>query len=72
MIFIHARFIEVPPSFLADVAHKYFLADVTNGTVLTNPNFQIILHEVMVQEGVEEIADSEAVTLSGSRRRCAS
>lgn len=63
-IHIKARFIEVPKRFFND-AHNSLPADLTNGGVLTNPQFQVFLHSVMQLKGVEELAEPEVVTLSG-------
>ncbi len=68
-IHLKARFIEVPPSFFADFSRKYNIpTSTTNGTVvLTNPNFQVLLHEAQLQQGVEEVAEPE-VTMTAGRQ----
>ncbi|HEX3627561.1 MAG TPA: M56 family metallopeptidase [Verrucomicrobiae bacterium] len=66
MIHIKARFIEVPKSFLADTAHNYIPAGVTNGVgILPNHDFQTLWHELRSLEGTRELAEPEATTLSG-------
>lgn len=64
MIHIKARFIEVPKSIFADAARHVSDADITNGTILTNPNFMVLLHEIE-QKDAEEVAEPEATTISG-------
>jgi beta-lactamase regulating signal transducer with metallopeptidase domain len=60
-VHLKARFIEVP-SFFAD----YIPAGLTNGTgVLTQPDFQVFLHQVELQKGVQEIAEPEVTMTSG-------
>ncbi len=66
MIHIKARFVEVPPSLFAEAGiHNSFPAGITNGTIMTNPNFQVLLHEIEHQQGVEELAEPEVTTIVG-------
>lgn len=60
---IKARFIEVPKNFLTEA--NLFPAGFTNGVVLSNPDFQLLLHELEHQKGVEELAEPEVTTLAG-------
>ena len=65
IIHIKARFVEMPQSFITDTARNYLHADITNGTVLPNPIFQVFLHEAETQKDAEELAEPEVTTISG-------
>lgn len=67
IVHIKARFIEVPESFRTYITqiHNYFPAGITNGRVLSNPDFQVFLHDTEQQSGAEELAGPEAETFSG-------
>ena len=63
-IHIKARFIEVPQTFLDDERNSIPTA-VTNGGVLTNPQFQKFLHQLQRQQGPQELAEPEVTTIFG-------
>jgi beta-lactamase regulating signal transducer with metallopeptidase domain len=64
-IHIKARFIEVPQKFLSSAGTKSMVSGLTNGAILSNPEFEHFLHEVKLQKGSEELAEPEVVTMGG-------
>lgn len=64
-IHIKARFIELPKTFLSSAVAKSMVPGLTNGAILSNPEFQHFLHEVESQKGSEELAEPEVTTIGG-------
>ncbi|HEV2328283.1 MAG TPA: M56 family metallopeptidase [Verrucomicrobiae bacterium] len=64
-IHIKARFIEVPRTFFSRAVVKSSFRGLTNGWVLPNPDFRVLLHEIESPGGSEELAEPEATTLCG-------
>jgi beta-lactamase regulating signal transducer with metallopeptidase domain len=68
MVHIKTRFIDMPNNFFAAEQHHLIPTDATILTgVLTNPNFQVVLHELEQQKNVEELAEPEVTTIPGQR-----
>jgi type II secretory pathway component GspD/PulD (secretin) len=65
-IHIKARFLEVPQKIFANLQELYLQQGMTNGIArLTNPQFQVFLHAAQQPQGVQELAEPEAVTIAG-------
>ncbi|HEV2318538.1 MAG TPA: M56 family metallopeptidase, partial [Verrucomicrobiae bacterium] len=62
---IKARYIEVPNKFLSSDLVKSMFPGLTNGGVLSGPEFHLFLRQLYSQAGVRELAEPEVTTLSG-------